>query len=335
MKSSGASKVTPESRSALKHWLKHMESGDLRAKLIVNPLSANGSTGRLWNQLRGAIEVHVGKADFAFTTSANHATTLARQALHEGFDLIVAVGGDGTLNEVVNGFFEGGSLINPNAALAVIPRGTGCDFVKTAGISKDTSEAARIMCGKTIKKCDVGHLTCADGNGGNIERYFINIADFGIGGETVERVNTTTKAFGGFLSFFYGAVSTLLTYKSKEVHIRVDETYQGETLINNVVVANGQYFGGGMQVAPHAILDDGWFDILIIEHMGRIESLANITKLYKGAHLGHPKIKFMRGKSLFAESSERVLLDVEGEQVGMLPVRFDLIPAAINVKVGG
>jgi YegS/Rv2252/BmrU family lipid kinase len=312
-----------------------MQSDSFRTKFIVNPSSANGSTERLWDRLQKILRKDFDKIDFAFTAAPNHATVLTRQALHEGYEMIVAVGGDGTINEIVNGFFESGALINPHAVLGLVPRGTGCDFIKTIGISKDAAAASHILCGRAVKKCDVGHFTCSDNRGSGLERYFINIADFGIGGETVERVNRTTKAFGGFTSFLYGAVATLLTYRSKKVKVQVDETYLDEIFINNIVVANGQYFGGGMRIAPNAVIDDGFFDILIIRHMGRLESLSSIPKLYKGTHVNHPNVKYIRGKTLVAESPDVVLLDVEGEQIGRLPARFDIIPSAIKVKVGG
>jgi diacylglycerol kinase (ATP) len=310
-------------------------SDNFRAKFIVNPSSANRSTGRLWSQLEDVMRKHFGDFEFCLTETPNHATRLTSEALHDGFEMVVAVGGDGTVNEVVNGFFNSGSLINPDAVLGVISRGTGSDFIKTLGIPKPIEAACRTLRGRAIRKCDAGHFTCLGHHGEHIERYFINIADFGMGGETVERVNRTTKAFGGFASFLYGALSTILTFKSKRIKVKVDDSYEADKLIDNVVVANGQYFGGGMWVAPRAQVDDGMFDILIIEEMGRLESLRNISKLYKGTHLQHPKVTCLHGKTVTAESPDTVLLDVEGEQIGRLPVRFDIIPAAINVKVGG
>ncbi|RJP72740.1 MAG: diacylglycerol kinase family lipid kinase [Candidatus Abyssobacteria bacterium SURF_17] len=312
-----------------------MGTGNFRTKFIVNPASANGSTQKLWNQIEGVIRESVGAVDASFTARANHATELTHRALLDGFEMVVGVGGDGTINEVVNGFFNAGSLINPEAVLGVISRGTGSDFIKTLGIPKEIAAASRTLCGHAVKRCDVGRFTCKGHDGSDIERYFINIADFGIGGETVERVNRTTKALGGFVSFFYGAVSTLLTYKGKRVRVRVDDSYEAEKVVQNVIVANGQYFGGGMWIAPRAQVDDGLFDILIIDDMGRLESFRNIVKLYKGAHLDHPKVLYLQGKTVVADSPDVVLLDVEGEQIGRLPARFDIIPAAVKVKVEG
>ncbi len=312
-----------------------MTSENFRTKFIVNPASANRSTGRLWKQLSKTLSGAISPIEASFTTAADHATELTRQALRDGYEMIVAVGGDGTINEVVNGFFEAGAPINSDAVIGVISRGTGSDFIKTLNIPKDIEGAARTLRGRSVKRCDTGRLTAVGRNGQPIVRYFINIADFGIGGETVERVNNTTKAFGGFASFLYGAIVTILTYRGKRVKVKVDDSYECEKVINNVVVANGQYFGGGMRIAPNAQVNDGLFDILVVEDTGVVESLKSIPKVYRGTHIDNPKIQYLRGKTVAAESPDTVLLDVEGEQVGRLPARFEILPGAINVKVGG
>ena len=311
-----------------------MNDGNFRAKFIVNPASANGSTGKLWDTLEQAIGNEIGKVDASFTTAANHATGLAREALDDGFEMIVAVGGDGTVNEVVNGFFDSGAPVNPDAVLGVISRGTGSDFIKTMNLPREIEEAARVLKGRAVKRCDAGRFTSRGPGGKEMERYFINIADFGVGGEAVERVNNTSKAFGGFLSFLYGTLKTLWVYKGKKVKFRIDDDSEIEQAINTVVIANGQYFGGGMQIAPEAIADDGLFDIVILDDLSFVESLLNIPKLYKGTHINDPKVTCYRGKTLVAESDEDVLIDVEGEHGGMLPAKFEIIPSSINVKVG-
>lgn len=311
-----------------------MNDGNFRAKFIVNPASANGSTGKLWDTLERAIGNEIGEVDASFTTAANHATGLAREALDDGFEMIVAVGGDGTVNEVVNGFFDSGAPVSADAVLGVISRGTGSDFIKTMNLPKEIEDAARVLKGRAVKRCDAGRFTSRGPDGKEMERYFINIADFGVGGEAVERVNNTSKAFGGFLSFLYGTLKTLWVYKGKKVKFRIDDDSEIEQAINSVVIANGQYFGGGMQIAPEAIADDGLFDIVILDDLSFVESLLNIPKLYKGTHINDPKVTCFRGKRLVAESDEDVLIDVEGEHGGMLPAKFEIIPSSINVKVG-
>jgi YegS/Rv2252/BmrU family lipid kinase len=311
-----------------------MNDGNFRAKFIVNPASANGSTGKLWDTLEQAIRNEIGEVDASFTTAPNHATSLARGALEDGFEMIVAVGGDGTVNEVVNGFFDSGEPVNPDAVLGVISRGTGSDFIRTMNLPKEIEGAARALKGRAVKRCDAGRFTSRGPNGEEMERYFINIADFGVGGEAVERVNNTSKAFGGFLSFLYGTLKTLWVYKGKQVKIKIDGDSEIEKAINSVVIANGQYFGGGMWIAPEAIADDGQFDIVILDDLSFLESLLNIPRLYKGTHINDPKVTCYRAKTLVAESDEDVLIDVEGEHGGMLPAKFEIIPSSINVKVG-
>jgi YegS/Rv2252/BmrU family lipid kinase len=311
-----------------------MNDGNFRAKFIVNPASANGSTGKLWSTLEQALRSQLGEVDASFTTAANHATDLARRALDDGFEMVVAVGGDGTVNEVVNGFFDSGAPVNPDAVLGVISRGTGSDFIKTMNLPREIEDAARALKGRATKRCDAGRFTSRGPNREEIERYFINIADFGVGGEAVERVNNTSKAFGGFLSFLYGTLKTLWVYKGKYVKIKIDGDTEIEKTINSVVIANGQYFGGGMWIAPEAKADDGLFDIVILDDLSFIESLLNIPRLYKGTHINNPKVSCFRGTTLVAESDEDVLIDVEGEHGGMLPAKFEIIPSSIHVKVG-
>jgi YegS/Rv2252/BmrU family lipid kinase len=311
-----------------------MSEENFHTKFIVNPASANGSTGKLWERLERAIGGEIGNVDASFTTAANHASSLARKALDDGFEMVVAVGGDGTVNEVVNGFFEAGAPVNPEAVLGVISRGTGSDFIKTMNLPKEIDDAARALKGRSVKRCDAGRFTSRGSNGKEIERYFVNIADFGVGGEAIVRVNNTSKALGGFLSFLYGTLKTLWVYEGKKVKFTIDDDSEIERIINSVVIANGQYFGGGMWVAPEARADDGLFDIVILDDLSFMESLLNIPKLYKGTHVNDPKVTCLRGKKVVAESDEDVLIDVEGEQGGMLPATFEIIPSSINVKVG-
>ena len=209
-----------------------MGTDNFHTKFIVNPRSANGSTGKLWEQLAHVIRGEIGDLNAEFTATANHATELTRRALDEGFEMVVAVGGDGTINEVVNGFFDAGTPVNPDAVLGVISRGTGSDFIKTLEIPKEIGAACRTLSGRRTRRCDIGYFTSTGPDGEKLERHFINIADFGIGGEAVERVNNTTKAFGGFVSFLYGTIKTLLVYKGKHpTHRRTgaDDPLQVET----------------------------------------------------------------------------------------------------------
>lgn len=182
-----------------------------------------------------------------------------------------------------------------------------------------------------IKKIDAGRVRYTAPAGRELTRYFINIADFGIGGETVARVNRTTKVFGGFLSFLWGAGVTMVKWKNKDVRIKIDDGPVQERRIQNVVVANGQYFGGGMWVAPQAVPDDGLFDIVMFGDISLGESLRNGARIYKGTHLEMEKVSRVRAKKLWASSEENVLIDMDGEQPGFLPASFEVLPKAISL----
>lgn len=311
-----------------------MQAADnFRTMIVVNPRSANGSTKRQWPSIRSLLKDNLGDFDFAFTCCQGDATRITGDAISQGYEMIVSLGGDGTHNEVVNGFFDGkcGCMVNPDAVFGLISSGTGGDFRKTVGL-RNWQEAAGRLKGKKTRKVDLGRLTFKAHDGAEKKRIFLNIASFGAGGEVDEMVNSTTKAFGGFVSFMAGSLRALITYKNKRVMVSIDGAKPKEAIINNVAVANGRFFGGGMMIAPQAEIDDGLFDIVTIGELSFLNVITNAPKIYKGTHLSHPKITHARGQVLEASSNERVLLDVDGEQPGMLPARFELLHAVLNLK---
>jgi YegS/Rv2252/BmrU family lipid kinase len=253
------------------------------------------------------------------------------QALVDGATTIVAVGGDGTLNEVANGFFLGGAA-PAGAALGLLPLGTGGDFRKTLGIPSDMAEAAAAFIARKLRAIDVGRIQLQSFDGRDVTRHFVNIADCGIGGKVVDRVNRTTKALGGRLSFQIGSMLTLLSYKPQVVEVKSAEgNFSGKA--QNVVVANCRYFGGGMRVAPMAEPDDGLFDVIVFGDIGRGEALRGINQIYKAQHLRNPKIQHWRSTRLEITSDEEVLWDVDGELAGRLPSKVELLPGAIPFVV--
>ena len=309
-----------------------------RTFLVVNPRSANGQVQRRWDELAATVRSGFGEFEHAFTTARGDATKLARKALGEGYDMIVALGGDGTMNEVVNGFFEDGKAVNPDAILGEIPMGTGGDFRKTAGIPKEAAAAAAALKGTATMRVDAGRLSLVDAAGRYAVRYFINIASFGIGGLVDSIVNSSSKALGGKASFFLATARAAVRYKNKLVRLSLDGGTPMERRIYNVAVANGRYFGGGMQVAPNALLDDGLFDVVSLGDFGVAEAALQVRHIYKGTHLGMPKVEHWRARHVEAEpvdGADTVLLDVDGEQPGSLPSKFEMLPGAIKLKVPG
>jgi YegS/Rv2252/BmrU family lipid kinase len=303
--------------------------------LIVNPRSAGGRTSRRWPQLREIIHYAYGTFEVKFTRSPGDGTFLARKALEAGAELVVAMGGDGTINEVVNGFFDGERAIAPGAAFGVLPAGTGGDFVKSLGTPQDIAEAARQLKRAEPRPIDVGRLRFVGHGGRPAVRHFINIASFGISGLVDQYVNTSAKALGGTVSFLMATLKASLRYRNPPVRLELDGGKAREGKIYNVAVANGRYFGGGMKVAPGASLDDGLFDVITIGDMGMSDLLLHGMDIYTGRHLQSPKVSLQRARRVDAAPVEKdsvVLLDVDGEQPGRLPATFELITGALKVR---
>ncbi len=305
----------------------------MKTFLVVNPKSANGETGRRWAELGAKVKQKLPDSDSAFTEGPMHAATLAREALKKGFQCVVAVGGDGTINEVVNGFFDEGKVIDPNSALGVLPRGTGGDFRKTFGWDTDFDSALHRLATEATKPLDVGKLEYTTAAGGKAVRYFANICSFGVSGQVDHEVNTTSKAMGGKLSFMWGSVKALMKYDDKKVRIRLDGGAPEEVMVTTLAVANGKYFGGGMKVAPDADVSDGRFDVTLWTGYGLKDFALKQGSIYSGEHVKWKGTRQMHCKTITAESDQEVLIDCDGEQPGKLPCTMTLLPAAIRLKI--
>jgi len=301
--------------------------------LVVNPQSAGGKTQQRWPLLRATIQEAYGTFEERFTRASGDATRLTREALREGAYLVVAVGGDGTINEVVNGFFDGETAVSPSASFGIVPAGTGGDFIKTLGIPKETFAAAANL-KSPPRAIDVGRLHYVTDGGAPAVRHFINIASFGIGGLVDRYVNQSSKTFGGKVSFAVATLKAGAKYKNATVRLVLDGGAAKEGKIYNVAVANGRYFGGGMKVAPDASLDDGLFDVVTMGDMGMSDLLLRGLDIYSGKHLKNPKVSLHRARRVEAQPLDgaEVLLDVDGEQPGRLPATFELVSGVLQVR---
>jgi YegS/Rv2252/BmrU family lipid kinase len=304
-----------------------------RAFIVANPRAKNGRVGKEWDRLERVVrDEYLGEFHVEFTTAPLHATSLTRQALKDSYELIVAVGGDGLVNEVVNGFFEDRRAINPQASLGILPFATGADFVKTLGVPGDFESAVKHLNTSSNKFCDIGSISADALDGQRLDRYFINVAECGVGAEVVDRVNRTTKMFGGTVSFTWSILRTMPFYRNKTMRYSIDEGQETEARVNNLIVANGRFFGAGLQPAPEAQLDDGLFDVAVIRDVGFIKGAGNLGKLRDGTYLKLPYVSFQRGRSVTARCDEQVLIEADGEVIGKLPATFNLLPAAIKVR---
>jgi diacylglycerol kinase (ATP) len=298
---------------------------------IINPQAAAGSAGKSWPTIKALARDRLGPFSAYFTDGPGDAIRLTRQVLSQGAEVIVCVGGDGTLNEVVNGLMGEDRPLRPETMLGFIPRSTGCDLAKTVHIYRELDRALDIIKDSHTRILDLGRIRYQDRRGQPSYRYFHNVTSFGLGGEVDERANRTTKAFGGFLSFLWATVISLLKYDKKRIHLKVDDSFDGEVTIWNVAVANGQYHGGGMWVAPGARVDDGLFNVTVVGDLTLPQVFLNLPKLYNGKIYQVPQVSSFVGKRVEATSDQRVLLDVDGEQIGALPVVIEMVPRAVHL----
>lgn len=305
----------------------------MKTFLVVNPRSANGHTGKRWAEIAAQVSRALGDFGFAFTEGGMDAARIARQAIEDGYECVVAVGGDGTLNEVVNGFFRDGKVINPQAALGLLPRGTGGDFRRAFGWDLELNTALERLRTEKTEPFDVGLIEYVDHEGRPGRRYFANITSFGASGMVADEVNRSSKALGGHLSFMWGTVKGLMKYTDRRVTIRVDGGPEETLDITALAVCNGRYFGSGMFVAPDAVTHDGLFDVTIWSGYKLKDFVFKQKGVYNGDHVNWKGTRRLRCRTLEATSEQDVLLDVDGEVPGKLPCKVSILPSAIRLKV--
>ena len=303
-----------------------------RCFFVVNPHSANGKTGKWWPTILPVLSQAILEFDWAYTEAPDSAPELVRRAIAAGFQTIVAVGGDGTAYEVANGMIQDDRLAD-GLTLAIWPRGTGSDLARMLQLPRGDQAFIDLLVVGSIRRIDVGRADFLGWSGESRHRYFLNVAEAGLGGETVARVNRTSKRFGGFLSFLWGTVVSIVRFQNKAMKITIDGRFfrQGPTVL--AACGNGRYFGGGMKICPEAVIDDGLFDFTGIEGTDKWTLLRNLFRVYRGSHLTLPVVWHGRGKILRLESPAQVMVNLDGEQPGLLPAEFRLLPRLLPLFV--
>jgi diacylglycerol kinase (ATP) len=302
-----------------------------RSLFVVNPVAAGGKTGSVWPDVEKELRSLGLVFDFHFTEEPNHATVLAREAVDRGYQTVVAVGGDGTINEVVNGLMPPGGE-RAGAVLGVVITGRGSDLARTIGIPSDYREACARLGGDRTMTVDLGLVTFHH-EGEERQRYFVNVGGGGFDGEVAHRANRAPNFMGGTIPYLTSLVTTLFAYRNKAIELILDDQEPIRKVINSVVVANCQFFGGGMRVAPDADPNDGLFDVIVIGDIDKIEYLMTVPKVYDGTHITHPQVDTYRARRVEVRSESPVLLQVEGEVCGQSPITFEIVPSALQIRV--
>lgn len=311
----------------------------MKPHLIVNPASACGRTGRHFDDIARAVRGAVGDFDCTFTERRGHGVLLARQLSRAGANLVVAVGGDGTASEVIDGLMQerAAAAQAGGATFGFISRGTGGDLRRSLGCPEDAVGAARVLAGPAERVIDLGRVELVGHDGKPQARHFVNVAGFGVAGRVVRDAERMGKALGGKATFMLASAMALMGWQDQPVRWRVDGGPWREDRVTSLAVCNGRFFGGGMMVAPAAQVDDGLFDLTLWKGLGLGDFALKKRMLYDGSHVRLPNTSTFRGRVVEAEplGREPVLLDVDGEQPGMLPARFTILAGALRARAPG
>jgi len=262
------------------------------------------------------------------TERPGHAIELAEHAVRDGVELVVSVGGDGTLNETVNGIVRAGG----RTELAVVAIGTGMDFVRTHGIPTRFDDAVHVALTGRARTVDVGRVRYRTWAGEEAERYVCNVGSVGMSAAVAQRANGMSKLLGGRTTFFYALVRVFFEWQNTVIDVEIDGERRSARM-HDVIVANGRYHGGAMWLAPEAEPDDGLFDVLTIGDVTKLDFVTTAPKLYRGTHLSHPKVDLVRARTVSVDAREPLPIELDGEQVGTTPARFEVVPGAIRVRV--
>ena len=307
----------------------------MKTIVIVNPQAGNGRTEKIWPNIESALEKSIGSFEVLQTTCRGDATDLSRRILKEDAARIVAVGGDGHLNEVLNGFIENDLPVNAESRLSFVMTGTGCDFQRSLDISGKWQNAVAELKDAKVRKIDVGKVTYTTADKTQKIRYFDNIASFGLSGAVDHCLEHSRLRdyLGGSPLFLWATIKTVFTHPNQGIRFRIDDGPEEEICSRLGLLANGRYFGGAMHAAPEAELDDGLLDLLMLKEISVAKFLWHLPKIYKGTHLKIPEIFFQKVRKFTAESSEQVILDIDGESPGYLAATFEVLPKILNLQI--
>jgi YegS/Rv2252/BmrU family lipid kinase len=293
---------------------------------LVNPASANGATGRRWPQIAHTAAGLGLTGDALLSERPDQLGELAREAVDGGAKLLVVVGGDGSINEVING------IAGREVDVAVIPRGTGWDFARSHGIPRRIEDAIRIALDGATRRMDLGRAGYRSWAGADETLWFANAASAGMSGAIAQRANETTKALGGKVSYLLATLSVFARWQVDDVHVSVEQEVR-DGRMHDVIVAIGPSLGGGMKLAPDAQTDDGLFDVLLIGDLTKGDLLMTLPKTYRGTHLPHPKAEVLRGSTVAVDAPSPIPIQLDGEQPGTTPARFEIVPGALRLRV--
>ncbi len=300
--------------------------------VIINPHAAYGKAGRKWPEIKGCLTERGFQVKHYFTKKIFDACHIAERVTKTGARLIASVGGDGTFNEVVNGVMNCVKEVKHPPEVALIPIGTGSDFARTLGITSGYKQAVDVIAGRKTRSMDIGRIAMKLG-GKTKWRYFANVIDIGLGGQVVQIVNRMPKILGGFLTFLLSSLAALAQFRRMHLHIWVNRRKVDTSLITIIGAANGQFFGGGMHMAPMARVDDGMLEFIYVRNTNLFKFVYHVlSRVYSGGHLKYRNVRHLRGTELTIRSERVFLLEADGEEERAQEVNVTILPQALKMR---
>ncbi len=305
---------------------------------IYNPVSGGGKTRKRLASVQRSLEKAFDGIEFRPTEGPGHATVLARAALEQGASLIVSFGGDGTTNEVLAGFVDDdGSNLFPGAELGILATGTGSDFVRHLGGGSLDDQIAAVISGPA-HPVDYGVAQMISSDGQPLTRPYLNEASVGVSGLVSKYVQRAPRLLGPAASYIWASLRSLSEHRDKPITLILEDDVPVRIPLTLAVFANGQYFGGGMWIAPEARCDDGWLDVLYTGGRSKTHFLSLLARVFSGKHLGSSSVHAARSRTVRMvpeDPRDVVLIALDGEQPGRLPATFHVVHHGIRVRAAG
>lgn len=303
--------------------------------VVVNPAAGGGRLGRIWPSLAAKLTHRLGPVEVLTTTRTGEGAGLAERLARGGATLVIAAGGDGTASEVADGLLRAAA----GTELGILSIGTGRDFVRTLGTTRELGTALSAIVEGQTRQIDAGRVTYTGDDGRAGVRHFVNVASLGLSGPTVRAVNASKahSPLPGKLMFYLHTVTELLKYRRQQVRVAFDDGEVIDVTTALVAVCNGRYFGGGMMIAPEASLDDGLFDVLVYRAEGKLRMILDFNLIYRGAHVSLPRVRLKQSRwvevtPLGDPLANAAILDIDGESPGRIAARFEILPRALTLR---
>ena len=305
---------------------------DKKILIIVNPAASGGKTAQIWPKKSMYFKKEFSIFDEVYTEKAGEAVEIARKAVEENYEYIMSVGGDGTVNEIINGMLSAKNGAQ-KTKLIIYPLGTGSDLSRTLNLPHNVEEFISLIRKENIKNIKVIEARFLSNQQQRTKRYFLNIADFGMGAEVAKKLNQSSKKIDGSLSYLVKIFQTLFNYQNKEITVAADDKllYQGS--VNTVIIANGNYFGGGIKIAPEADLFSDKLNLVLLKDFSKVGIILNLIKGYRGNHLDHYLVESYLVENIKIKAAEKVELELDGESVGRTDAEFKIAKKEISILI--